>query len=42
MLTAASRTVAGFFRERQYLIGLGIPAQLLPDHGGLGRTSLRL
>jgi hypothetical protein len=33
MLTAASRVVAGFYLGRQYLIGLGIPAQLLPDRG---------
>lgn len=41
MLTAGCRTLAGFYRERQFLIGLGIPAQLLPDHGTLGRTDLR-
>lgn len=42
MLTAGCRTAASFYRERQFLIGLGIPAQLLPDHGALGRTDLRL
>ncbi len=42
MFTAGSSTVASFYRERQYLIGLGIPAQLLPDHGALGRTDLQL
>jgi hypothetical protein len=42
MLTAGSRTVAGFYRERQYLIGLGIPGQLLPDHRALGRADLHL
>jgi len=39
-LTAASRTFAGFYRERQYLIGLGIPDEHLPGHGALGRTDL--
>ena len=42
MLTVGSRTVANFYRERQFLAGLGIPVQLLPDHGALGRTDLRL
>jgi len=42
MFTAGSRTLASFYRERQYLIGLGIPEGLLPDHCGLGRTDLRL
>lgn len=41
-LTAGSRTVASFYRERQFLAGLGIPVQLLPDHRALGRTDLRL
>lgn len=40
MFTAASRTLAGFYRERQYLIGLGIPDEQLPDHRVLGRTDL--
>ena len=39
-LTAASRTFAGFYRERQYLIGLGIPDEHLPDHRALRRTDL--
>lgn len=42
MLTAGCRTIAGFYRERQYLIGLGIPDGLLPDHRALGRMDLRL
>ena len=42
MLTVGCRTIAGFYRERQYLIGLGIPDGLLPDHRALGRTDLRL
>jgi hypothetical protein len=42
MLTAGSRTTASFYRERQYLIELGIPDGLLPDHRALGRTDLRL
>jgi hypothetical protein len=29
-------------RERQFLAGRGIPGQLLPDHGTLGRTDLGL
>jgi len=41
MLTAGRRTLASFYRERQFLIALGIPARLLPDHGTLGRTDLR-
>jgi hypothetical protein len=41
MLTVGCRTLAGFYRERQFLAGLGIPAQLLPDHRALGRTDLR-
>jgi hypothetical protein len=32
MFTVGSRTIAGFYRERQYLICLGIPDGLLPDH----------
>ena len=40
MLTAGSRTLASFYRERQFLTGLGIPAHLLPDHGALGRADL--
>ncbi|HEV8277118.1 MAG TPA: hypothetical protein VGQ26_15700, partial [Streptosporangiaceae bacterium] len=39
---AAGDVVASFYRERQFLAGLGIPVQLLPDHGALGRTDLRL
>ena len=42
MLTAGCRTVAGFYREHQYLVGRGIPWELLPDHRTLGRTDLRL
>jgi hypothetical protein len=42
MLTADSRTIARFYRERQYLTGLGIPDEHLPDHHALGRTDLRL
>ena len=42
MFTAGSRTFAGFYRERRYLIGLGIPDEQLPDHRALGRTDLRL
>jgi hypothetical protein len=42
ILTIGSRTVASFYRERQFLAGLGIPLQLLPDHRALGRTDLRL
>ncbi len=42
MLTAGCRTAASFYRERQFLAGLGIPAHLLPDHRALGRTDLRL
>lgn len=41
MFTIGTRTFAGFYRERQYLIGLGIPEGLLPDHRALGRTDLR-
>lgn len=41
MLTVGCRTVAGFYRERQYLVGRGIPWDLLPDHRALGRTDLR-
>jgi hypothetical protein len=41
MLTVGSRTLASFRREHQFLVGLGIPAQLLPDHGALGRADLR-
>lgn len=41
MLTAGCRT-AGFYREHQYLVGRGIPWELLPDHRTLGRTDLRL
>lgn len=40
MFTAGSRTLASFYRERQFLAGLGIPAHLLPDHGALGRADL--
>jgi hypothetical protein len=32
MLTVGCRTLAGFRRERQFLVSLGISAQLLPDH----------
>jgi hypothetical protein len=42
MLTIGCRTVAGFYREHQYLVGRGIPWELLPDHRTLGRTDLRL
>jgi hypothetical protein len=42
MFTVGSRTIASFYRERQYLIGLGIPDGLLADHRALGRTDLRL
>lgn len=42
MFTAGSRTLAGFHRERQYLLSLGIPAEHLPDHHALGRADLRL
>jgi hypothetical protein len=42
MFTVGSRTFAGFYRERQYLIGLGIPDDHLPDHRAVGRTDLRL
>ena len=42
MLTAGSRTIARFYRERTYLTGLGIPGEHLPDHHALGRTDLRL
>ena len=41
MLTVGCRTLAGFRRERQFLISLGISAQLLPDHSTPGRTDLR-
>jgi hypothetical protein len=41
MLTVGSRTLASFYREHQFLAGLGIPAHLLPDHRALGRTDLR-
>jgi hypothetical protein len=41
MLTADSRTTASFYRQRQYLTGLGIPEGLLPDHRALGRADLR-
>jgi hypothetical protein len=37
----SSGTFAGFYRERQYLIGLGIPDEHLPDYRALGRTDLR-
>jgi len=40
MFTAGSRTFAGFYRERRYLAGLGIPYEYLPDHRALGRTDL--
>jgi hypothetical protein len=42
VLTVGSRTLASFYRERQFFASLGIPAQLLPDHGALRRTDLRL
>ena len=42
MFTVGSRTIATFYCERQYLIGLGIPDGPLPDHRALGRTDLRL
>ena len=42
MFTTGSRTLAGFYRERQYLLSLGIPDEHLPDHHALGRTDLRL
>jgi hypothetical protein len=42
MLTVGCRTTAGFYRERQHLVGRGIPWELLPDHRELGRTDLRL
>jgi len=41
MFTAGSRTFAGFYREREYLVSLGIPDKKLPDHYALGRTDLR-
>jgi hypothetical protein len=42
MLTVGCRTITGFYRERQYLVGRGIPWELLPDHRELGRADLRL
>ena len=41
MLTVGCHTLADFRRERQFLISLGISAQLLPDHSTPGRTDLR-
>ena len=41
MPTARLPHVHRFCRERQFLIGPGIPAQLLPDHSTPGRTDLR-
>jgi len=41
MLTVGCRTLAGFRRERQFLISLGISAQLMLDHSTPGRTDLR-
>jgi TniQ len=41
MLTIGCRTIAGFYREHEYLVGRGIPWELLPDHRTLGRTDLR-
>ena len=41
MFTAGCRTAADFYRERQYLVGLGIPEELLPEHRAAGRTDLR-
>ncbi len=41
MFTVGSRTVADFYRQRQFLIYLGIPDEQLPDHWALGRTDLR-
>lgn len=41
MFTVGSRTVADFYRQRQFLIYLGIPDGQLPDHRALGRTDLR-
>jgi len=42
MLTIGSRTVAAFYRERQFLVRRGIPYTMLPDHRELGRKDLRL
>jgi hypothetical protein len=42
MLTIGCRTIADFYRERQYLVGRGIPWELLPGHQELGRADLRL
>ena len=41
MLTVGCHALADFRRERQFLISLGISAQLLPDHSTPGRTDLR-
>jgi hypothetical protein len=43
MYTAGCRTVAAFYRERQFLIThADIPDALLPDRHDLGRADLRL
>jgi hypothetical protein len=38
LLTFPARTVAFFDHQRQGLIDAGVPAQFLPNHGGLGLT----
>jgi hypothetical protein len=40
MFTGFSRTLESFDRERQFVMGLGIPEEFLPDHRELGRTDL--
>ena len=40
MFTASCRTMESFNRERDYLIGIGIPAEFLPGARHLGRDDL--
>jgi TniQ len=40
MFTASCRTMKSFNRERDYLIGIGIPAEFLPGARHLGRDDL--
>lgn len=40
MFTVACRTPESFNRERQYLVGLGIPGAFLPGPGETGRCGL--
>ena len=40
MFTASCRTMGSFNRERDYLIGIGIPTEFLPGARHLGRDDL--